>query len=121
MIPSGAQIKRGGAECLADVPTPQRPAVDLPGNPSSGTNSSDQGGARVDFNVSPKDQVFGRYSYARGYDINPISVRGTDVPGFPTRDDNDHSIRCGFFKYPYLLPKCHELTTRHVSALPFRL
>ncbi len=28
-----------------------------------------------------------RYSYSGGHNINPISVRGTDVPGFPTRDD----------------------------------
>ena len=52
-----------------------------------GTNYFDQAGGRVDFNVSPTDQIFARYSYSGGYNINPISVRGTDVPGFPTRDD----------------------------------
>jgi hypothetical protein len=50
-------------------------------------NYADQAGGRVDVNVSPKDQVFGRYSYSGGYNINPVSVRGSDVPGFPTRDD----------------------------------
>jgi hypothetical protein len=51
------------------------------------TNVFDQAGARVDLNASSRDQVFGRYSYSGGHNINPISVRGTDVPGFPTRDD----------------------------------
>jgi len=81
-----------------------------------GTNSFDQAGGRVDFNSSAKDQIFARYSYSGGYDINPISVRGTDVPGFPTRDDitthsavlsNTHlfspsmsnSLRVTFFRY----------------------
>ena len=52
-----------------------------------GTNELDQGGLRVDFNASPSDQLFVRYSYSGGHNVNPISVRGTDVPGFPTRDD----------------------------------
>ena len=52
-----------------------------------GTNVLDSAGARVDFNASANDQIFARYSYSGGHNINPISVRGTDVPGFPTRDD----------------------------------
>jgi hypothetical protein len=52
-----------------------------------GTNRLNQAGGRVDVNASSADQLFGRYSYSGGYNINPISVRGTDVPGFPTRDD----------------------------------
>lgn len=81
-----------------------------------GTNFFDQVGARLDFNASAKDQFFGRYSYSGGYDINPISVRGTDVPGFPTRDDitthsavlssthlftaaMSNSLRATFFRY----------------------
>jgi hypothetical protein len=51
------------------------------------TNDYDQAGARVDFNASEKNQFFARYSYSGGYDFNPVSVRGTPVPGFPTRDD----------------------------------
>ncbi|HEY7500838.1 MAG TPA: TonB-dependent receptor [Vicinamibacterales bacterium] len=50
-------------------------------------NSSNQAGGRVDLNRSPSHQVFGRYSYSGGHNLNPVSVRGTDVPGFPTRDD----------------------------------
>jgi outer membrane receptor protein involved in Fe transport len=52
-----------------------------------GTNVLDSTGARVDFNASANEQIFARYSYSGGHNINPISVRGTDVPGFPTRDD----------------------------------
>ena len=52
-----------------------------------GNNVLDSAGGRLDFNLSPNDQIFGRYSYSGGHNINPISVRGTDVPGFPTRDD----------------------------------
>jgi hypothetical protein len=50
-------------------------------------NHVDQVGGRVDLNLSPDSQVFGRYSYSGGHNINPVSVRGSDVPGFPTRDD----------------------------------
>jgi hypothetical protein len=50
-------------------------------------NYSDQTGGRIDVNASASDQLFGRYSYSGGYDINPVSVRGSDAPGFPTRDD----------------------------------
>ena len=52
-----------------------------------GRNVFDQAGGRLDLNLSSNDQLFGRYSYSGGHNINPISVRGTDVPGFPTRDD----------------------------------
>ena len=53
----------------------------------TGTNDYDQAGARVDFIASEKDQLFARFSYSGGYDFNPVSVRGTPIPGFPTRDD----------------------------------
>jgi len=52
-----------------------------------GTNDYDQGGARVDWNTSEKERMFARFSWSGGYDLNPVSVRGTPVPGFPTRDD----------------------------------
>ena len=52
-----------------------------------GNNDYDQTGGRVDVNASPKDQLFARYSYSGGHNLNPVSIRGTDVPGYPTRDD----------------------------------
>jgi hypothetical protein len=51
------------------------------------TNVLDQVGGRIDFNASSDSQLFARYSYSGGHNINPVSVRGTDAPGFPTRDD----------------------------------
>jgi len=51
------------------------------------TNRNNQAGAKVDLNASDRSQLFARYSYSGGYNINPVSVRGSDVPGFPTRDD----------------------------------
>jgi hypothetical protein len=51
------------------------------------TNVLDQVGGRLDFNASPNSQFFARYSYSGGHNLNPVSVRGTDAPGFPTRDD----------------------------------
>ncbi len=58
-----------------------------------GRNRADQAGLRLDFNASGADQIFARASYSGGYNINPVSVRGTDVPGFPTRDDlATHSV-----------------------------
>ena len=50
-------------------------------------NDFDQVGSRLDLNLSPSNQAFARYSYSGGHNINPISVRGSDVPGFSTRDD----------------------------------
>ena len=58
-----------------------------------GRNHLNQAGARVDVNSSAADQLFARYSYSGGHNINPVSVRGTDVPGYPTRDDLEtHSL-----------------------------
>lgn len=53
----------------------------------TGTNYYDQAGMRLDYNATPNDQIFARFAYSGGYDYNPVSVRGTPVPGFPTRDD----------------------------------
>jgi hypothetical protein len=51
-----------------------------------GTNDYDQAGTRIDYNASSKDQFFcARLSFSGGYDYNPVSVRGTPIPGFPTR------------------------------------
>jgi hypothetical protein len=52
-----------------------------------GTHDVNQAGVRADVHASSNDQFFARYSFSDAYNLNPISVRGTDVPGFPTRDD----------------------------------
>jgi hypothetical protein len=52
-----------------------------------GSNDDDQTGIRLDLHQSDKSQYFTRYSYFTGYNLNPVSPRGTALPGFPTRDD----------------------------------
>lgn len=50
-------------------------------------NENNQVGGRTDFNHSETGRLFVRYSWSSGHNVNPISVRGAPVPGFPTRDD----------------------------------
>jgi len=58
-----------------------------------GRNRLHQAGGRLDLNASPANQYFARYSFSGGHNINPVSVRGTDAPGYPTRDDlKTHSL-----------------------------
>ena len=80
-----------------------------------GTNVLDPTGARIDFNASANDQIFARYSYSGGHNINPISVRGTDVPGFPTRDDlSTHAATVS--DDAHLLPGADERAARDLPA-----
>jgi hypothetical protein len=50
-------------------------------------NEYDQGGGRLDHRFSDRDDMALRYSYSQGSDVNPISIRGSDLPGFPVQDD----------------------------------
>jgi outer membrane receptor protein involved in Fe transport len=50
-------------------------------------NDADQGGGRIDHRLSDLDQLWARYSYSVGSNVNPISIRGSDLPGFPVQDD----------------------------------
>ena len=51
------------------------------------TDDNNQAGIRGDYALTARDQLFVRYSYSGGHAINPVSVRGSEAPGFPTRDD----------------------------------
>jgi len=99
-----------------------------------GTNDDDQTGIRIDYHQNDKSQFFGRYSYFTGYNINPVSVRGSDLPGYPTRDDftahsfvaghtwliSSHitnSIEGSFFRYEFLFDQ--RLNKTPPSALGF--
>lgn len=74
-----------------------------------GRNHLNQAGGRIDMNSSATDQFFARYSYSGGHNINPVSVRGTDVPGYPTRDDlTTHSA---------LLSNTHIFTSSLTNSL----
>ncbi len=50
-------------------------------------NDYDQGGGRIDHRFSDSNQIAFRYSYSEGTNVNPISIRGSDLPGFPVQDD----------------------------------
>jgi hypothetical protein len=50
-------------------------------------NDYDQGGGRIDHRFSDSNQLAFRYSYSQGTNVNPISIRGSDLPGFPVQDD----------------------------------
>ncbi len=50
-------------------------------------NDTDQTGIRGDYSRNESDQYFLRYAWSQGSNLNPISLRGSPLPGFPTRDD----------------------------------
>jgi len=61
-----------------------------------GRNDYDQTGIRLDGARSDADRYFLRYAFFTGLNVNPVSVRGSDLPGFPTRDDYTvHSAATG--------------------------
>jgi len=51
------------------------------------SNDTDQTGMRSDYSRSENDRYFLRYAWSTGTNLNPISLRGSPLPGFPTRDD----------------------------------
>jgi len=51
-----------------------------------GTESSDQGGFRLDHIFSTKDQVTARFAMLDGNSVSPFSTAGSNVPGFPVAD-----------------------------------
>ncbi len=86
------------------------------------TNDSDQGGGKLDHVFSERDQLNLRYAYASGSNVNPLSIKGADVPGFPVGDDlatnsvnlsETHafgpnmlnSVRAGYFRHSFLFDK----------------
>lgn len=46
-------------------------------------NDGDQFGVRIDHYLSPRDSVFVRYMFSRGSEVDPLSIEGANVPGFP--------------------------------------
>lgn len=91
-------------------------------------NNLDQGGIRIDALASEQDQFVVRYATAAGSNFNPLSIRGADVPGFPTGDDiRSHStsashthvfgpstvntFRAAFLRYHFLFDQRFNHTT----------
>lgn len=59
-------------------------------------NDANQAGGRLDWQPTERSRWNTRYSFSDGFNINPISVRGSDLPGFPVRDDiTTHSFTFG--------------------------
>jgi hypothetical protein len=50
-------------------------------------NGTDQGGLRYDHVFSERDQLSIRYARSAGSDVDPLSVAGANVPGFPVGED----------------------------------
>lgn len=85
-------------------------------------NDSDQGGVKLDYNARERDQFALRYAVVSGSALNPLSIRGADVPGFATGDElRSHSAtfshthtfgpatvniaRIAFLRYDFLFDK----------------
>lgn len=60
------------------------------------SNDTNQTGLRADWQPSERSRWNTRYSFSDGFNVNPISIRGSDLPGFPVRDDlTTHSFTIG--------------------------
>ena len=92
-IPAAA-INPVVAQRAGHVPARQRLAVALPRDGGDGQRLR-PGGRPRRLQLVAERPVLRALLYSGGDNINPVSVRGTDVPGFPTRDDfSTHSRRC---------------------------
>ena len=57
------------------------------------TSNGDQGGLRLDHYFGNGDQLFARYATSSSNSIDPLSISGADVPGFPVGNDGrTHSV-----------------------------
>lgn len=72
-------------------------------------NDAHQGGARGDWQPSERSRWTARYSFANADTVSPISIRGSDLPGFPVRDD----VRTHSFK----LSETHVFTPNVVTSV----
>jgi outer membrane receptor protein involved in Fe transport len=83
------------------------------------TNDYDQGGAKLDWSPGARDTLSFRFAQSVGSNLNPLSIKGAGVPGFPVGDDIDttllafsethqfspyviHSFRAAFFRNDFL-------------------
>ncbi len=73
------------------------------------TNDANQTGLRADWQPNDASRWNTRYSFSDGYNINPISIRGSDLPGFPVRDD--------LTTQSFSLAETHVLTPSLISSV----
>ncbi len=50
-------------------------------------NDYDQGGAKIDWALSGRDTFSFRFAQSLASNVNPLSIKGAGVPGFPVGDD----------------------------------
>jgi hypothetical protein len=56
-------------------------------------NTTDQGGIRYDHVFNERDRLFLHYARSAGSNVDPLSVAGANVPGFPVGEDlSTHSV-----------------------------
>jgi hypothetical protein len=83
------------------------------------SNNADQAGAKLDWTNSASDTIAARYAFATGLNVNPFSILGADLPGFPVQDDlqtqlfsltethimgsSINTLRFSFFRHYFLL------------------
>jgi hypothetical protein len=72
-------------------------------------NDSGQGGGRLDWRLADSHQFALRYALSSTRNLNPISIRGSDLPGFPVQDQ----IRT----HVVTLQDSQVLTPRAINAL----
>jgi hypothetical protein len=51
------------------------------------TTNYDQGGFRLDHYFGNSDQIFARYASSSLYELDPLPINGSSVPGFPVTDN----------------------------------
>ncbi|MCB1018863.1 MAG: TonB-dependent receptor [Acidobacteria bacterium] len=99
-----------------------------------GNNDYDQGGARIDWLLGERDTLSFRFAQSVASNLNPLSIKGAGVPGFPVGDDISttlvtlsethqispyafNSIRAAFFRNDFFFDK--RINKTPPSALGF--
>jgi hypothetical protein len=74
-------------------------------------NTSDQFGLRLDHYLSPRDSVSFHYLFNNGSQLDPLSIAGANVPGFPVGED--------FRAQNAALEETHSFSSNIVNVLRF--
>lgn len=93
-----------------------------------GSNDYDQGGARLDWLLGGSDTLSVRFAHSLSENFNPLSIKGSGVPGFPVGDDiattlltvsethqispySFNSFRAAYFRNDFLFDKRFNRTS----------
>jgi len=50
-------------------------------------NNTDQAGGKLDYVLGAADTASARYTFSRSYTLDPFSILGSDLPGFPVKNN----------------------------------